>query len=350
MKKIAVVLFNLGAPDRPDAVQPFLFNLFNDPAIIGVPQPMRWLLAKFVSKRRAKTAQGIYDRLGGGSPLLPNTQAQAQALQIALADLGTILVIPAMRYWHPLSAEVADRLRGFAPDEIILLPLYPQYSTTTTDSSLRDWQKAAQAAGLHMPSRALCCYPAEAGFIRALASLVQPVYARTKEAYPAKKPRVLFSAHGIPKRLVERGDPYQAQVELTVAATVKALSIPDLDWQICYQSRVGPLEWIGPYAEAEIARAGAEGIPLVVVPVAFVSEHSETLVELDETYRADALAHGVPLYERVGTVGTHPDFIAGLARLVRDALAQPRPVMSDGNVRHCPAAFGRCALSSVSHA
>lgn len=344
--KLAVVLFNLGAPDRPEAVRPFLLNLFNDRAILDVPAPLRGLMARIIVARRASLAREIYGRLGGGSPLLANTMAQADALKAVLADLGQVEVVPAMRYWHPMSDEAAETVGRLDAEEIVLLPLYPQYSATTTGSSQRAWATAARRCGLSVRSRAVCCYPVEPGFITAVAALIRPVYERARAAGSAKPPRVLFSAHGLPKKMVERGDPYQAQVEMTAAAVVRALAIPGLDWRICYQSRVGPLEWIGPYAEQEIAAAGRDGVPLVVVPIAFVSEHSETLVELDITYREHAHKTGVLHYERVPTVGTHPNFIAGLAGLVRRALQQSAAVAPHGAIRICPPAGTRCALET----
>ncbi len=304
MRKTAVVLFNLGGPDRPGAVRPFLFNLFNDPAIIGAPGPLRWLLAQWISRRRAPLARKIYEEIGGASPLLANTEAQAKALEAALnAGDGDdqVRVFIAMRYWHPMSSEVARAVEAYGPDQVVLLPLYPQFSTTTTGSSLTDWARAAAAAGLGAPTRSLCCYPTQTGFVTEVAGLLRSaltvVGARAEGA-----PRVLFSAHGLPKKFIERGDPYQWQIEQTAAAVAEvvvgavagAAAVPDLDWRVCYQSRVGPLEWIGPSTDAEIARAGAEGRPVVVVPIAFVSEHSETLVELDIEYRRLAEDKGVP--------------------------------------------------------
>ena len=326
MTRLAVVLFNLGGPDRPEAVQPFLFNLFNDPAIISLPQPLRWLLATLISRRRAPVAAEIYRQLGGGSPLLPNTQAQAASLEQALADLGTVKVFTAMRYWHPLSDETAQAVKAFAPDEVILLPLYPQFSTTTTASSLGQWAKDARRAGITAKSRTVCCYPTDDGFIEAMVALIRPVY---QQAAAAGQPRLLFTAHGLPQRVVDRGDPYQKQVEATAAVIVSRLAIDGLDWRLSYQSRVGPLEWLKPYTEDELRRAGDDRVPLVVVPIAFVSEHSETLVELDVTYREEALKLGVPRYERVPTVGTHPTFIGGLARVVRIALADQQSRICD---------------------
>lgn len=318
MRKIAVILFNLGGPDSPDAVKPFLFNLFNDPAIIGLPNPFRWLLAKLISTRRAPKARGIYDLIGGSSPLLANTQAQARALEAALADLGTVKCFAAMRYWHPMSDGAALAVREFKPERIVLLPLYPQYSTTTTASSKRAWDRAAERLGLKAQTCFVREYPAEPGLVAAIAELIRPQYEAAKTH---GNPRVLFSAHGLPKKVIDKGDPYQRQVEETAAAVVKQLAIADLDWIVCYQSRVGPLEWIKPYTEAEIERAGRDKVPLVVVPIAFVSEHSETLVELDIEYREKAHEVGVPHYERVPTVGTHPAFVEGLARLVRASLS-----------------------------
>ncbi|MCW5729589.1 MAG: ferrochelatase [Alphaproteobacteria bacterium] len=344
MTRTAVVLFNLGGPDRPEAVQPFLQNLFSDPAIIGLPGFLRLPLARLISKRRAKVAAGIYERMGGGSPLLPLTRAQGEALEAALADPGETRVFIAMRYWHPLAGETARAVREWGAERLVLLPLYPQYSTTTSASSLADWKKAAEAAGLDLPTRAICCYSTEAGLVEAQAALIRPALA----AASAKgRPRLLFSAHGLPQKVVDGGDPYQWQVERTAAKVADALAMPDLDWLVCYQSRVGPLKWIGPSTEAEIERAGRDGVPLVVVPIAFVSEHSETLVELDIEYAEKAHAAGVPAYHRVPALGTTAPFIAGLARLVREALARDTGIAADGGRRLCPASCRRCAMAGA---
>lgn len=344
-RRIAILLFNLGGPDRPEAVRPFLFNLFSDPAIIALPALPRRLIAWLVARRRAPLAGEIYAKLGGGSPLLANTEAQARALEEALAGLGTVRVFPCMRYWHPLSAAVAAAVRAFGPDEIVLLPLYPQFSSTTTASSLAAWRRAAKAAGLADPGRAICCYPVEEGLVAALADGVRAAQARLPAGIPAA--RILFTAHGLPKRVVERGDPYVAQVEATVAAVVDRLALPSGGWRLCFQSRVGPLEWVGPYTDAEIVAAGAEGLPLILVPVAFVSEHSETLVELDIEYRKLAAESGVPAYLRVATVGTAPAFIAGLARLVRQALRQRGATDSGERRRRCAADRSCCPLPAA---
>ncbi len=347
MTKLAVVLFNLGGPDRPQAVRPFLFNLFNDPAIIGAPGPLRWLLAQAISRRRAPVAHQIYEELGGGSPLLANTQAQALALETALnGELGPgeTKVFIAMRYWHPMSEAAAHAVKAYDPERVVLLPLYPQFSTTTTGSSLEAWRRAAGRAGLTAPSAAICCYPRLDGLVKEVAGLLGSALG---EARGQGVPRVLFSAHGLPKKFVARGDPYQWQVEQTAAAVLEALAEPELDWRICYQSRVGPLEWIGPSTDAEIVRAGADRVPVVVVPIAFVSEHSETLVELDIEYRRLAERSGVPDYIRVATVAAGTAFIAGLAALVRAALEKPRPLRSQAGGRLCPARWTGCPLETV---
>lgn len=343
MRKRAIVLFNLGGPDSLEAVRPFLFNLFFDPAIIGAPLPIRWALARFISTRRAPIAREIYSHIGGKSPLLEETRAQGDALVAELAPMDPDMETKAficMRYWHPMTAEAVTQVKNWAPDEIVLLPLYPQYSGTTSGSSLGLWDTEAKRQGLTVPSKTVCCYPTEDGFITAIADLVSQAIERVS---PQGKPRVLFSAHGLPKKVVAAGDPYQWHVEQTAAAIVDKLAIADLDWQICYQSRVGPLEWIGPSTDDEIHRGGADGVPLIVVPVAFVSEHSETLVELDIEYRKLADSVKVPVYDRVSTVGVHPDFIKGLATLVRGAETGPAPL---SQTRLCPSSFGKCPCRS----
>jgi ferrochelatase len=342
----AIVLFNLGGPDRLTAVEPFLYNLFRDPAIIRLPDPFRWALAKFISRRRAPLSREMYAAIGGGSPLVPLTRAQGEALKAALGDLGRVEVTLAMRYWHPFADEAVQAVKRFDPDRIVLLPLYPQYSTTTSASSLKDWHRAARAAGLNKPTVSVCCYPREAGFIGAQARLVTAGLAEAEAQVPGRRPRVLFSAHGLPKKIVDDGDPYQVHVETTARAIAEAAGIDAADYVVCYQSKVGRLEWLGPDTEHEIHRCGSDGVAAVVVPIAFVSEHSETLFELDIDYRAKAEAAGVPAYVRVPAVGTEPEFIAGLARLVRDACgsAASDMVSAEGG-RFCPATCRRCAMA-----
>ena len=348
MTKTAVVLFNLGGPDRLEAVRPFLFNLFNDPAIIDAPGPIRWCLAKLISGRRAPVARQIYRELGGASPLLANTQTQAAALEAAIRDggavAGEVRTFIAMRYWHPMTEAAVAEVKAFAPDRMVLLPLYPQFSTTTTGSSVTAWTRAATAAGLDAPTKTLCCYPNEAGFVAEVARHIGPAL---EEAAAHGPPRLLLSAHGLPKKIVERGDPYQWQVEQTAAAIVGAVNRPDLDWAVCYQSRVGPLEWIGPSTHAEVARAGRDRVPVVLAPIAFVSEHSETLVELDIEYRRLAEENGVLAYIRVPTVDAGAAFIDGLAGLVARVLGETRPLCSLEGGRICPARWGQCPQAAL---
>ncbi len=343
MAKKAIVLFNLGGPDSPDAIEPFLFNLFNDPAIIRLPKFFRYLIAKLISKRRGPTAREIYAHLGGKSPILEQTDAQAAALEVALAgESDDFQVFIAMRYWHPRAAETLAKVKAYDPDEVILLPLYPQFSTTTTASSLKEWQSLSKKAGLTVPVSTICCYPAENGFVEAYTNLILD---KLKD-FPGDMPKLLFSAHGLPKKIVDAGDPYPDQVEKTVAAIIAKLNRPDLDHQISYQSRVGPLEWIGPDTEEEIKQAGALGQSLLVIPVAFVSEHSETLVELDIEYGAVAKEAGVKTYQRVPTVGSHDKFIEGLADLVKNR--KTGEIMSNEGGIICPAGAIGCVRYAAS--
>ncbi|WP_142849179.1 ferrochelatase [Telmatospirillum sp. J64-1] len=337
MSRTAIVFFNLGGPDSPEAVKPFLFNLFNDPCIIGVPTPVRYLLAKLISARRAPVAREIYGRIGGKSPLLELTQEQAKALEEAMD--GETKVFIAMRYWHPMTEETVAAVKAWKPDQVVLLPLYPQYSTTTSKSSIGLWRQKAAAAGLEVPTRTICCYPTAPGMIEAFAALIAP---KLDEAAAHGRPRLLFSAHGLPKKVIAAGDPYQWQVEQSSAAVVSALNRPDLDWAVCYQSRVGPLEWIGPSTEAELKRAGQDKVPVVVVPIAFVSEHSETLVELDIEYGELAHEVGIPAYLRVPALGSHPAFIRALADLVGKADGSSCDPCSQAGGRLCPSQFGGC--------
>ena len=338
-----MVLFNLGGPDGPEAVEPFLFNLFNDRAIIRVPQPLRWLIAKIISRRRAPIAKEIYAQMGGRSPILPLTEAQARALETELEKRVfpvhsepipvEVRAFPAMRYWKPFASDTAREIKAWAPDEIVLLPLYPQFSTTTTESSFRDWDRAAKAAGLHTRAKTICCYPQDPDFVAAHVALLREAIGAfaTRDEF-----RILFSAHGLPKSVITGGDPYQTQIEATCAAVMAGVGGGPFDWRTCFQSRVGPMEWIGPATDKEIEAAGKEGKSLIVVPIAFVSEHSETLVELDLEYGELAKHAGVPRYLRVAALGTQPDFIRGLARLVMEARASTTMICPEEAAgRHC---------------
>ncbi len=315
MVRRAVVLMNLGGPDSPQAVRPFLYNLFSDPAIIGLPALLRLPLAWLIAARRAGIAREIYAQLGGASPLLANTEAQGRALEAVLGSDHRCFV--AMRYWHPMTEAAVGAVKAWRPDELILLPLYPQFSTTTTASSVAAWRREAARQGLAVPTRLVRSYPVEPGFVAALADAAGPVLEAAERA--GLPVRLLFSAHGLPLKIVRAGDPYPAQVESTAAAVAAQLGRTELDWRLCYQSRVGPLAWLGPSVDEELRRAGRDQVAVVVAPISFVSEHSETLVELDRDYRRVAAACGVPAYYRAPTVGTAPRFIATLADLVRRA-------------------------------
>lgn len=342
--KLAVVLFNLGGPDSPDAIAPFLRNLFNDPAIIQLPTIARAPLAWFIANRRAPLAREIYAKIGGASPIRQLTEQQARALEAELktADVDARVFI-AMRYWNPQSDETVRAVKEFAPDEIVLLPLYPQYSTTTTGSSLTAWREAAQRHGLKARVHSICCYPTHYRFVAGHLAFLRQALDQFNVDEPV---RILFSAHGLPERVVVGGDPYQFQVEQTVGAIMGTLARPELEWRICYQSKVGPLTWIGPSTEEEIRRAGEEKRALAVVPVAFVSEHSETLVELDIDYAQLASECGVPRYVRVPALGIQGDYIVGLAELVGKALSC-EGVAPGGDQRICPEQFGRCPIKRV---
>ena len=342
--KTAVVLLNLGGPDSPDAVQPFLTNLFSDPAILRVPGFIRPWLGRFIARRRTPAAQENYAVLGGKSPLLELTLEQAAALQAALADEGTeYRCFVAMRYWHPFSDEAAQAVKDWGAERVMLVPLYPQFSTTTTGSSMAAWADACRAVGLDLPVRTLCCWHSDPTFAAATAAIVRQAYDQARAKLdPAQRLRLLFSAHGLPESIVKRGDPYQWQVERTTAAVVQQLAIADLDWLVCYQSRVTPQKWITPSTEAEIERAGHEKVALLVCPIAFVSEHSETLVELDVEYGELAHEAGVPGYFRVPAQNSDPGFIAALAGLVRRLAVQEGALCSFAGPRQCPKVHRDC--------
>jgi ferrochelatase len=341
--KIAVVLFNLGGPDSLEAVEPFLRNLFSDRAILPLPGFLRRPLARLIAARRAPVAREIYAKIAGRSPILEETEAQARALEAALEGRGhQARAFIVMRAWKPFAAEAVAAISAWAPDRIVLAPLYPQFSTVTTQSALEDWRAAAADHFSGIQTSRLCCYPTQQGFVTAEAELIRAVFA---EAKPGVDYRLLLSAHGLPERTVAKGDPYRWQVEKTAQAIVDGLGITPLDWSICYQSRVGPLKWIGPATDAEIRRAGADGKGVVIAPIAFVSEHSETLVELDLDYAALAFEAGVPDYRRVPTVRIQPDFIAGLAGLIVRAV-QGEAVVTCVGGRICPAGFRGCGFGA----
>ena len=349
-KNIAVVLFNLGGPDKAESIRPFLFNFFMDKNIIRLPLPLRFTIATLIAHRRSKKEAGSsYGLLGGGSPLLENTQAQADALQQALNERQDAVynVFVCMRYWHPRAKDVVRKVAASNPDRVVLLPLYPQYSTTTTRSSLQEWNRFAAQTGLNVPTSMICCYPETRGFINASAENVRNAYEAACLATKDQRlplPRILFSAHGLPEDVITDGDPYQAQCEQSARAIARATGIEGLDWNICYQSRVGPKKWIGPSTSEEIARAAKDRVPLIIYPHAFVSEHVETLVEIEIEYRHEAEMLGVPYFARVPTVSADKLFIDDLASLVASHARQSGIYPAGGN-RVCPLSSKRCCMS-----
>ena len=343
--RVAIVLLNLGGPDAPESVRPFLVNLFTDPAILRVPGWLRPWLGRFIAWRRTGPASANYAILGGRSPLLELTQEQAAALEAALNADGTVeaKAFIAMRYWHPMSDETAAAVKEWGPDEILLLPLYPQFSTTTTGSSIQAWDQAAGRIGLDVPTTTLCCFHSDAGFAEATAAIVRDAWEKARaELDPAVKLRILFSAHGLPESIVKAGDPYQWQIEQSVAQVAERLGIEGLDHVVCYQSRVTPEKWIGPSTEQELERAAHDKVAVLVVPIAFTSEHSETLVELDVEYRDEAKRLGVPGYFRAPAQNADAGFVAALTALARDALASERTLCSFAGARQCPKRHGDC--------
>jgi protoporphyrin/coproporphyrin ferrochelatase len=344
--KVAIVLFNLGGPDKPESIKPFLLNLFRDPAILRVPFFVRPFLARYIARARVAPATANYALIGGKSPLLGLTREQAVALEAALPELEAKCFI-AMRYWHPFSLAAARAVKAWGPDEVVLLPLYPQYSTTTTGSSLIAWRQAAARVGLAVQTTAVCCYPVDPGFVTATAALVKAGYDRARASLDAAVPlRVLFSAHGLPEVIVKRGDPYQWQVEQTVAAVMAAWG-ETVDFRICFQSRATPQKWIDPSTDGELERAAKEKTAVLVVPIAFVSEHTETLVELDIEYRDLAVKLGVPGYFRVPAQNADAGFIASLAGLVRRACSLGPGLCSGSGGRLCVAAHGNCPMGGI---
>ena len=315
MKK-AVILFNLGGPDSLNAVEPFLFNLFNDPAIISLPSFIRYPLAKLISKRRAPIAKAIYAEMGGKSPILEETLLQANAVEKSLQnEQDEYKCFIVMRCWFPRASEIIKDVKKFNPDQIILLPLYPQYSNATSGSSISEWLDTCKKERLTTETKIICCYPTEKDFILSYSNLI-------KEKINLKKLNeitLIFSAHGLPENKIKRGDPYQWQVEQSVNELVKKLSINNLNYILSYQSRVGPLKWIGPSTEKIIKDEAKKGKIIIVVPVAFVSEHSETLVELDIEYKKLAEENGSKEYIRVPAVTANRDFINSLKSSILQA-------------------------------
>ncbi|MDC1483515.1 ferrochelatase [Pelagibacteraceae bacterium] len=339
MKK-AVILFNLGGPDKIENVEPFLFNLFNDPAILNLPSLLRYPLAKLISNRRAPVAKKIYEELGGASPILKLTKEQSETLETKLNQTQTdneYKCFIVMRCWNPRANDVIKEVQSFNPEEVILMPLYPQYSAATSGSSIKEWKDICKKNNYKVKTSTICCYPTDQNFINAHTGEI------IKKIKNVKNFKLIFSAHGLPEKNIKKGDPYQWQVEQSVNKIVENLNIENLDWILSYQSRVGPLKWIGPSTEDIIIKNSKIGKHIVLVPIAFVSEHSETLVELDIEYKEIADANGCKNYTRIPALGINEDFIRAMSELIikkneykfSENLYPPK-IQCPSNFKKCP--------------
>lgn len=314
--RIGVVLFQLGSPDSPEAIEPFLYNLFSDPDIIDFPlaKLARRPLARLIANRRAAHVAQHYAALGGKSPLAELTRRQAAALEAELRrDLDARVVI-AMRYWHPLTEEAIAELERFAPDEVVLLPLYPQYSKTTTGSSLKEWARRSPPNGWRPRVYTIRDYHDDARYIDALAASVEAALAGFGD--PAAVD-VVFSAHGVPVEVIAAGDPYQRQVERTVELVWARGGWPARR-RLAYQSKVGPSKWLRPSLRETLEKLGRSGARRVLVaPVSFVSDHVETLYEIDIVHRHLARRFGIEEFRLTPGLNDSPRFVQALAGLVR---------------------------------
>jgi ferrochelatase len=331
MGRVGVLLLNLGGPDELEDVRPFLYNLFSDPEIIRLPfswlqSPLAWL----ISTLRAKKSQENYRQIGGGSPLRHITQAQAQALQEQLQSQGKdAKVYIGMRYWHPFTEEAIARIKRDAIEQLVILPLYPQFSISTSGSSFRLLEKLWQEDPTlnRIEYTVIPSWYQQPGYLQAMAQLI----AQELDQFPnPDSVHIFFSAHGVPVSYVtEAGDPYQQEIEDCTALIMQTLNRPNAH-TLAYQSRVGPVEWLKPYTEDALQELGAQGVEdLLVVPISFVSEHIETLQEVDIEYRELAEESGIHNFQRVPALNTHPVFIDSLATLVDEALDAPNRKLSE---------------------
>ncbi len=339
----AVILFNLGGPDSLENVEPFLFNLFNDQAILNLPSFFRYPLAKLIANRRAPTAKKIYKELGGSSPILKLTEEQASTLELKLNkedNLSEYKCFVVMRCWHPRAESIIKEVIKYNPDEVILMPLYPQFSAATSGSSINEWKNICKKNNFKKKTSTICCYPTDENFVQAHKDEI------TKKIENLENFKLIFSAHGLPEKNIKTGDPYQWQVEQSVDKIVKLLNIDNLDWILSYQSRVGPLKWIGPSTEDIIVENSKLGKHIVLVPIAFVSEHSETLVELDIEYKELADKNGCKNYFRVPALGTNENYIKAMCNLI----INKKDYNFNGRLFppkiHCPNQFKKCPCLS----
>ncbi len=339
-KKIAIILFNLGGPDSRKNVKYFLFNLFNDYHIINCRKFFRYILAFFISLIRTKSAQKMYDYIGGKSPLLKETIYQKEALEKVLDNkLSNYKIFICMRYWNPMSKEVVKNVKNYQPNEIILLPLYPQYSFTTSGSSINNFIAALKNYDYfdQLCLKIICCYSTASYFIKAHTSLIKEKMINVKEPYI-----ILFSAHGLPQKIVNNGDPYQWHIEQSTSQIIKEIGIENLNYKVTYQSKIGPLKWLEPDTKEEIKNAAKLGLTILVVPIAFVSEHLETLVELDIEYKKIAEFYGVN-YIRIKTLSITNIFIHQLATMILDYVNIDQAIIGSHNLKRiCPNSYNKC--------
>jgi ferrochelatase len=342
-KRVGIVLFQLGGPDSLEAVEPFLLNLFLDPDIIplGPFGLVRRPIAKLISSRRSIPVAGKYGQIGGRSPIGALTERQRARLVEAVSPYIDAVAVTAMRYWHPFTAEAVDTLReAGALDEIVLLPLYPHYSYATTLSSLKEWRRVADQAKWgplagKLMERTINNFHDHPLYIQAL---VQRIGSVLRQFPDSSRIHLVFSAHGLPMSLVEKGDPYPKQIEETVHLICGLGAKQHLGWPrthlLCYQSRVGPSKWLQPPLTGTIERLAHEGVKeMLVVPISFVTEHIETLHEINIEAREEAMKLGVETFRMMPAVGDSPLFIAALKDLVLravgiEARSSPAPVTS----------------------
>jgi ferrochelatase len=330
--KLGVLLLQLGGPENTEDVEGFLYNLFADPDIIRLPGIISMLqkpLAYVISKRRAPKSKAAYESIGGGSPIVKYTQAQADGVERVLRqEMGLdAKCYVAMRYWHPFTDEALEQMRKDGVNSMVVVPLYPQFSISTSGSSLRvlqdlffkDFPQWSKVAHTVVPA-----WYDRPGYIQAMGRLISRELARfTPEQRAAGPLHVLFSAHGVPQRYIEMGDPYQEQIQKCVSLIAKEYSA-EVTTHLSYQSRVGPIEWLRPYTDDMLEELGASGVKnLVVVPISFVSEHIETLEEIDIEYRELAEESGILNWRRVPALNTDEGFIEDLAHMVVEALQEP---------------------------
>ena len=315
--RIAVVLFQLGGPDTLEAIEPFLFNLFCDPDIIDFPGARigRKPLAKLISSTRAKKVQHHYAVIGGGSPIRRFTEQQARALELCLLEAGVnARCFVAMRYWHPFTSEAIAQMRGQHFDEIVLLPLYPQYSSTTTGSSLNEWRRLFRA---DIPQKCVETFYDSDCYLQALAEKIDEGLSRFPHP---ERPELVFSAHSVPIAVIAKGDPYQGQIEKTVELVMQRGGWRNRH-RLCYQSKVGASKWLQPSLRDTMKTVAAEGVREVcVVPVSFVSDHVETLGEIDHEAREQAQSLGIEQFEMTVGLNDSPTFIRALAEKVLEAI------------------------------